>query len=434
MRVARFQRWLTHALLFAWAATGVADAAVDALDIDAPAGHVIGAPYFGQHLHYLVLRNRVQDPPRPTAWPDEAIGALRLWDSAVRWGELEPERGLWRFDRMDRYVDKAEQHGVPILYTLGSTPRWASARPDEPCSYGFGCAAEPHDLADWEAYVTAVATRYKGRIAHYELWNEPHPGQRYGMHGFFTGTTEQLVQLAERARAALAQADPAALLLTPGFVNREPELERFLALGGASHVQGVTYHFYASGDRQLVKRYGAVQASRRKHGLLQAPLFNTESGFGPVTATEAGPGHPERTAEQAAALGARSWILGTFLGLERWYHHSWDGRHTGMVTDEGLLTPNGNAWLAVRRWLLGARPQHCRMLTGQVLRCTLQTGEGPLWILWRPDHQQALDYAMPPDVQVRRAEHAVAGALNLPNANPATLSVGPDPLAVWLKP
>ena len=122
-------------------------------------------------------------------------------------------------------MSRVQENGASVLMVLGSPPRWASARPDEPGPYGPGCAAEPANLDDWDRYVSAVVRRYKGRITTYELWNEPYfsdiPTDRDQPGAFFSGSVATMVNLARRTRAVLDRDDPKAVLLTPGFVGAD---------------------------------------------------------------------------------------------------------------------------------------------------------------------------------------------------------------------
>ena len=129
--------------------------------------------YWGLHIHRAGALG---------SWP-AAFGAWRLWDARVAWPNLEPNPGQWRFDALDEYVEMAREHRVEILLPLGMSPSWASARPSEVSSYSPGATAEPADLQRWRDYVRTVAQRYKGRVRHYEIWNEPN------LRSFYTGST-----------------------------------------------------------------------------------------------------------------------------------------------------------------------------------------------------------------------------------------------------
>lgn len=56
---------------------------------------------------------------------------------------------------------------------LAHSPKWASARPDEPVAYAPGAVAEPANIDDWRNQVRTVGQRCKGRIAAHQVWNEP---------------------------------------------------------------------------------------------------------------------------------------------------------------------------------------------------------------------------------------------------------------------
>jgi transcriptional regulator with XRE-family HTH domain len=143
--------------------------------------------------------------------PGFRVGALRLWDSETRWAQLEPRRGSFSWHTLDRLVEGAGRARLPVLFTFGGTPAWTSPTgPKAP--YGDGSrASPPDDLADWDAYVKAVATRYRHRIDAYELWNLA-PSPR-----FFTGSAERLAEMTGRASRIIRRADPRATVVCPGI-------------------------------------------------------------------------------------------------------------------------------------------------------------------------------------------------------------------------
>ena len=351
-------------------------------------GRPIDADYFGAHLHRWVLQPG--ERAVPTRWPDGLAGSLRMWDSGTRWGDIAPSPGVWSFERMDAYVDGAQAHQAAVLYTLGSTPRWASARPDEPGPYGPGCAAEPVRMAHWEEYVTRVAQRYRGRIQAYELWNEPQFSD-YALDrqypGFFTGSVAQMVALAHAARAVLDRVDPAAVLSTPGFVNGPHRLERFLRSGGASHVQAVAYHFYASDSVQFMQEVAAVRAVSQRAGVSSLPLWNTESGVETHGEGERLPeGIKRRLNEaEAAAMTAQLLVLGAALQLQKFYYYAWDNDRSGMVDRGGAKTLRFAAMQRVQQWLVGARLSPPTMDAASVVQVRGMRDKRHFLLAWSAD-------------------------------------------------
>jgi len=327
--------------------------------------HAVSASYFGMHFHRLV--RRPGELVAPTAWPEQAtIGALRLWDSGTRWGDVAPRPGRWDFDRMDAYVSRGAARGASLLYTLGSTPRWASSRPDEPGPYGPGCAAEPRDIADWVEYLRRVVERYRGVIHAYELWNEPHFSdivRDRGAPGFFTGSVASMVEMARHARSVIAELDPQALLATPGFVNGSDRLGLFLAAGGAALVDAVAYHCYAGSAERFASQITEVRQVMRQHGSAALPLWNTECGVethGPLGET----GAAERMAQFL--------LLGAAAGLERFDYYAWDNSRSGMIDAQGQGRPRLAAFAQVQGWLIGARLASAERLAGGIMQIRAQ--------------------------------------------------------------
>ena len=170
---------LLRALCLAFVVLGVLPSCGSTLSRIVPPAQSIPRTFFGLHIH------RVTDK---TPWPALAVPTWRLWGAQVKWPDLEPSRGRWQFDTLDKYVALAEQHNTEILLPLAVTPQWASARPEVKSGWQKpGLTAEPRETDDWQDYVRQVATRYKGRIFAYEIWNEPNLQQ------YWIGNTDQLV-------------------------------------------------------------------------------------------------------------------------------------------------------------------------------------------------------------------------------------------------
>src|SRR5207248_958610 len=120
-----------------------------------------------------------------------------------------------------------------------------SSNPSADCAGGPGQCAAPASMNDWNDFVAAVASRYKGRIKYYELWNEPNAAR------FWTGSTQQMVQMAKLAYSTIKQADPDALVLTPApqGVNAYRWTEAYFAAGGAAFAYMVAFHSYPGYDQ-----------------------------------------------------------------------------------------------------------------------------------------------------------------------------------------
>lgn len=375
-----------------------------------PATRVLDAGFFGIHFHRLQLLPG--EKALQTAWPPLNFGMVRLWDSRTRWADLEPARGQWKFGRLDHYVNEARANGAQVLYTLGSTPRWASARPDEPCSYGNGCAAEPRDMEDWREYVRVVARRYRGKICCYELWNEPKfsdIARDRKFQQFFTGSIASMVEMARIARQVLNEEDASAMLLTPGFVNGPDRLDLFLSAGGRKYVQGIAYHFYANDENFMVREIETVRALLHKHGLQNLPLWSTEAG---VEVHEPNKPLPpgvktHLTREEAAAMMVRQVVLAAFAGLDKYVYYAWDNDKSGMVDRAGRFHPSRDAMILVRRWLIGAKPERCDIGEDRPTMCWGEKDGKPFAIVWNPANSDLINVPLPKDLRIATRQVAV---------------------------
>ncbi|MGC9348414.1 MAG: hypothetical protein ACP5JG_09780 [Anaerolineae bacterium] len=85
----------------------------------------------------------------------------------------DPYRSAW--DKYDAIVDLAEAYDLEIIARLEQPPAWS--RYDGTARGDFG---PPDNLEDFADYAEAVVTRYRGRIRHYQVWNEPNIYPEWG--------------------------------------------------------------------------------------------------------------------------------------------------------------------------------------------------------------------------------------------------------------
>jgi hypothetical protein len=332
--------------------------------------------YFGMHIQHTAIS--FQTEPL-TPWPRVPVPEWRLWDARVTWPDIEPQKDEWRFDTLDKSVAIAREHNTEVILTLGFTPPWASARPQEGVGYNPGWAAEPADLEDWRTFVRTVATRYKGRIRIYEIWNEPNLTKIY-----WTGSTEQMVALVREADQIIKGIDPSAILVSPSATGDDglSWLSEFLSKGGGQYVDVIGYHFYVfpANPEAMVPLIEKVKQVMLSNGAGRKPLWNTESGWADPK--------PFPSEDVAAAYLARAFILNWAAGVQRFYWYSWDN-HTWVSIqttgkDSTTLTPAGRAYGIMQEWLVGAEMTACSEDENRTWACQLIRNGSPQWIVWNP--------------------------------------------------
>ena len=125
------------------------------------------------------------------------------------WRDVEPSPGGWRWAQADRILDEAERRELRLIARLGGAPTWARPPAQAPETDG-----PPQDLAMWARYCQAVAQRYKGRIAAYQIWNEPNLSREWGGQ---PPDAAAYVELLAACSAAIRRADPEAILISAGL-------------------------------------------------------------------------------------------------------------------------------------------------------------------------------------------------------------------------
>src|SRR5579859_3286891 len=355
---------------------GVLSFARSASETITPPSTIIPPTYFGMHVHRAAVS---------TPWPPVAFGVWRLWDTHTTWAQLEPQKGKWDWQILDKDVSLAEQHGVDLLLTLGRSPQWASARPQErgrkanAMSRGM---AEPKNLEDWHNYVRTVATRYKGRIHAYEVWNEPN------LPNFYSGTPEAMVNLACEAYTTLKQVDPANIVVSPSAVGPTglTWMQEYLQLGGGKYADVIGWHFYlAKNPPEAILDYlPRLRSILSAGGVGEKAIWNTEAGW--VRFTNVDP-------NDGPAYVARSYILNWALGISRFYWYAWDNRMMSIKmteSDEATPTAAGRAYGEIEKWLVGARMDSLHEQDGNWI-CELRRDGRKSWIVWNPERNGKLE-------------------------------------------
>jgi hypothetical protein len=110
--------------------------------------------------------NGVVNLPAP-----EVVRQLGLgWTRAdFGWGNVEPEKGKWVWDKTDQLVQTAHGDSMEILPVLDYTAPWAEAVKGQQ-------QGPPEHTEDWEDYVDHVVARYSHapfNLRYFQIWNEP---------------------------------------------------------------------------------------------------------------------------------------------------------------------------------------------------------------------------------------------------------------------
>ena len=121
----------------------------------------------------------------------------------VTWHTIEHGPDDFEWWTLDRAVKACEGYGFKLLLSVVHAPDWTRTSELE--------TGPPADYAEFGRFMGQLATRYQGRVAAYELWNEPNLAREW--RGDTLDPARFVALVAEGARAVRA-ADPDALIIS----------------------------------------------------------------------------------------------------------------------------------------------------------------------------------------------------------------------------
>jgi hypothetical protein len=211
-----------------------------------------------------------------------AAAGVRWVRIDVGWSSIEVsskgERNQWYVGMVDRCVDEARARGLKVLVTLWLTPGWANDNNGDRFP-----PTSPQDYADFARW---AAGHWAGRVAAWEVWNEPDPIQPY-----WRGTTEEYVALLRAAYPAFKAGDPSSLVvLGAPSSNDHAWISQVYALGGGPGFDVLATHPYqgfadappehaGDGHHWWFSALPAVRQVMVANGDAHKPIWFTEFGW-----------------------------------------------------------------------------------------------------------------------------------------------------------
>lgn len=153
-------------------------------------------------------------------WPF-GVGWARIWDIGCHWGAIHKGPGQYDFSRLDQVVDRMNGAGMKIVYTIGGCPQWLSKDPNDTSAaawMGPGSNHMPTSNDEFNLFAYQLVNRYKGRIAAYEVWNEPQ--LKEFLNPYDDATLDQLGTITARFYKNAKTWDPNCLVLGASVLPR----------------------------------------------------------------------------------------------------------------------------------------------------------------------------------------------------------------------
>lgn len=159
----------------------------------------------------------------------------------MNWSIMEPQDGVWDFSHFDRAISNAQAKGLKVFASIGYTPAWHSPN---------GKESGVPDVERWKNFVRVAVGRYKDRVRHFGIWNEPNLEQ------FWTGSAEQYVdvilkpacQIIRELDSGLKIGAPDLAHLYGAKIDVGQFLKTIRSRGADACIDILTHHIYAEGD------------------------------------------------------------------------------------------------------------------------------------------------------------------------------------------
>jgi hypothetical protein len=189
----------------------------------------------------------------------------------IDWNSIEYDRGLYRWEELDHLVAEAQQRGLKIMFSIARAPGFSRPEPVEE-------DGPPSDFAIFRDFMQALSARYKGRVAAYELWNEPNLRREWRGFDLSAAKFAEFIKAgAEGARAG----DPNAVIISgaPAVTGIDDKinaiddrvfLREMIAAGVGDLVDAIGVHPYGAANPPDER---AADAAHLRSGYNNHPSF-----------------------------------------------------------------------------------------------------------------------------------------------------------------
>ena len=205
--------------------------------------------------------SRPPSPPPTMASPGFGIQAFLWWRPEVAhrdlglirdagftwvkqwfaWSDIEGKgKGQYDWGLADRVVSQVEEFGLKLIVRVDHEPEWAGP--------------PPANIDDFTDFLSALATRYRGRIHAYQVWNEPNLAREWGNK---PPNAKEYTQMLKKAYQVTKQADPSALVVSAGLAPTTELSQR--AVPDTQFIQAM----YNAGAKSYFDMLGAHGAGYR---------------------------------------------------------------------------------------------------------------------------------------------------------------------------
>jgi hypothetical protein len=211
------------------------------------------------------------------------------------WAYIEYGKNSFDWWHTDQVIDHARAQGLNVIARMGLVPVWA--RPDPREQETTFNTIDPDHYDDFGDFVYAFVDRYKDRIDHIIIWNEPNLSFEWGLRPVDARAYVDLLKVAYR-RAK--EADPNITVLAGALApTLEPEgspaglndliyLQQMYDAGAKDYFDALSAHAYGirapideapDPSRVNFRRVELLRDIMQQNGDGDKPIYITEAGW-----------------------------------------------------------------------------------------------------------------------------------------------------------
>jgi hypothetical protein len=336
---------------------------------------------------------------------DQANAAGVRWSRLVfAWSAIQPSGPRsWNAGYFpDRLLEAELASGRRVVGLLIGTPPWAGHGSPSSPPRGLDLPPEHSDNA-WAAFARAMAERYRGRIDHWVIWNEPDIWDPASPLYTWSGSVEDFYQLQKVAYLAIKQANPAARVALPGLTywwdvqqERPQYFERLLDVAARDEqapannwfFDAAVLHLYNQPDQLYTAPalYRDLMAARG----LNKPIWINETNVAPWD----DPANPlpradfRATLDEQASYLVQAFAYGLAAGAEHLSVYPFFDSEAppgtelmGLVRRDGSARPAYQALQTITRHFTAVRAGRLER-DGDAVKIVLQRDIGQVTVAW----------------------------------------------------
>lgn len=170
----------------------------------------------------------------------------------LHWWQAEPKKGQFSFQIPDIVINKHYDEGIETVLTLMSSSPWGTrtAGGVQTFAQRSFASSPPTDKAAYENFVKTVVSRYKDKVAYWQIENEVYENSM-----FWAGTKEEYVEHLKKTAGYIREADPDARIVLQGFaagvwsqaksgVLEAKEFFEYVVENSLDYVDALDFHHY----------------------------------------------------------------------------------------------------------------------------------------------------------------------------------------------